>query len=110
MTSRISGCTWFGTPRHYCELESAESELWEEEPDPLLEEVAKVVSKDNPVWEGSVTALTKQIQYCANPISLAMKLNVCADQLKTDYHIRYERYRSHKGRGVKLTLERPNDE
>ncbi len=92
------------------ELESTETELWEEEPDPLLEEVAKVVSEDNPKWEGSVTALAKQIQYSASPISLAMRLNVCADQLKTDYHIRYERYRSHKGRGVKLTLERPNDE
>ena len=92
------------------EMESAETELWEEEPDPLLEEVAKVVSKDNPKWEGSVTALAKQIQYSASPISLAMRLNVCADQLKTDYHIRYERYRSHKGRGVKLTLERPNGE
>ena len=89
------------------EMESAETELWEEEPDPLLEEVAKVVSDDNPKWEGSVTALAKQIQYNASPISLAMKLNVCADRLKQDYHIRYERYRSHKGRGVRLTLEPP---
>ena len=89
------------------EMESAETELWEEEPDPLLEEVAKVVSEDNPKWEGSVTALAKQIQYSASPISLAMRLNVCADRLKQDYHIRYERYRSHKGRGVRLTLELP---
>ena len=89
------------------EMESAETELWEEEPDPLLEEVAKVVSEDNPKWEGSVTALAKQIQYSASPISLAMKLNVCADRLKQDYHIKYERYRSHKGRGVRLTLELP---
>lgn len=36
-----------------------------------------------------------------------MKLNVCADRLKQDYHIKYERYRSHKGRGVRLTLELP---
>ena len=89
------------------EMGSAETELWEEEPDPLLEEVAKVVTEDNPKWEGSVTALAKQIQYSASPISLAMKLNVCADRLKQDYHIKYERYRSHKGRGVRLTLEFP---
>jgi hypothetical protein len=89
------------------DMESAETELWEEEPDPLLEEVAKVVSEDNPKWEGSVTALAKQIQYISSPISLAMRLNVCADKLKQDYHIRYERYRSHKGRGVRLTLELP---
>lgn len=87
------------------ELESAETELWEEEPDPLLEEVAKVASEDKPIWEGSVTALARQIQYSASPISLAMRLNVCADRLKQDYHIRYERYRSHKGRSVRLTLE-----
>ena len=36
-----------------------------------------------------------------------MKLNVCADRLKQDYRIKYERYRSHKGRGVRLTLELP---
>ena len=89
------------------EMESAETELWEEEPDPLLEEVARVVSEENPKWEGSVTALAKQIQYSASPISLAMKLNVCADRLKQDYHIKYERFRSHKGRGVRLTLEPP---
>ena len=89
------------------EMESAETELWEEEPDPLLEEVAKVVSEENPKWEGSVTALAKQIQYSASPISMAMRLNVCADRLKQDYHIRYERYRSHKGRSVRLTLELP---
>lgn len=87
------------------EMVSTETELWEEEPDPLLEEVAKVVSEGKPIWEGSVTALAKQIQYSASPISLAMRLNVCADRLKQDYHIRYERYRSHKGRGVRLTLE-----
>ena len=69
--------------------------------------MAKAVSEDTPKWEGSVTALAKQIQYSANPNSLAMKLNVCADRLKQDYHIKYERYRSHKGRGVRLTLERP---
>ena len=89
------------------EMESAETELWEEEPDPLLEEVAKVVSEENPKWKGSVTALAKQIQYSSSPISLAMKLNVSADRLKQDYHIKYERYRSHKGRGVRLTLEFP---
>lgn len=72
-------------------MESAETELWVEEPDPLLEEVAKVVSEDKPKWEGSVTALAKQIQYSASPIFLAMRLNVCADRLKQNYHIKYER-------------------
>ena len=73
----------------------------------MLEEVAKVVSEDTPKWESSVTTLAKLIQYSTSPISLAMRLNVCADRLKQDYHIRYERYRSHKGRGVRLTLEPP---
>ena len=87
------------------EMESAETELWEEESDPLLEEVAKVVSDEQPVWEGTATELAARIKYDSSPISLAMKLNVCADQLKMHYHIRYERYRCHKGRGVRLTLE-----
>ena len=75
-------------------MENAETELWEEEPDPLLEEVARVISEDKPKWEGSVTALAKQIQYSANPISLAMKLNVCADRLKQDYHSQQPRTKS----------------
>lgn len=89
------------------EMESAETELWEEEPDPLLEEVVALVTEDNSSWEGTATELAEQIHYNSSAISLAMKLNVCADKLKQDYHIRYERYRSHKGRGVKLTLEPP---
>ena len=87
------------------EMESAETEMWEEEVDPLLEQVAAIVSEDSPTWEGTATELAAKLNYTSSPISLAMKLNVCADQLKTDYHIRYERYRCHKGRGVRLTLE-----
>ena len=36
-------------------LDHAENELWKQPPDPVLEAVAKIVSSENPEWEGSPT-------------------------------------------------------
>jgi hypothetical protein len=40
------------------ELEKAETELWKEPPEPLLEEIAKIVTAENPDWTGSPTELS----------------------------------------------------
>ena len=40
----------------------AETELWKEPPEPLLDEIAELVMKDNPYWEGSPTALVALIK------------------------------------------------
>ena len=37
------------------DLQKAETELWKEPPEPLLDEIAELVMKDNPYWEGSPT-------------------------------------------------------
>ena len=39
--------------------------------------------------------------------ALAMRLNVRAGKLATEYHIRYENTRTHAGRSISLTLEPP---
>ncbi len=39
------------------ELERAETELWKEPPDPVLEAVAALVTKDNPDWCGTASEL-----------------------------------------------------
>ena len=43
------------------DLQKAETELWKEPPEPLLDEIAELVMKDNPYWEGSPTALVALI-------------------------------------------------
>ena len=40
------------------DLQKAETELWKEPPEPLLDEIAELVMKDNPYWEGSPTAIS----------------------------------------------------
>ena len=38
-------------------LESAEVDLWVEPPDPVLDAVAKIVSAESPLWNGTATEL-----------------------------------------------------
>ena len=53
----------------------------------------------------NATALAAALQTDMKPNALAMRLNVRAGKLLTDYHIRYENSRSHAGRSISLTLE-----
>ena len=89
------------------ELERLESEPWVEPPDPILEAVATLVTADKPTWGGTATELAAAIQTDMKPNALAMRLNVRARRLATEYHIRYENSRSHAGRNIRLTLEPP---
>ena len=43
-------------------LDRAETELWKNLPDPLLDKVAAIVTEDNPVWSGSATELAALLQ------------------------------------------------
>lgn len=90
------------------ELERLETELWVEPPDPMLEAVAALVTADRPVWDGTATELAVAIQTDMKPNALAMRLNVQAGRLATEYHIRYENSRNHAGRSIRLTLEPPH--
>ncbi len=89
------------------ELERLETEPWVEPPDPVLEAVAALVTADRPAWGGTATELAAALQTDMKPNALAMRLNVRAGKLLTDYHIRYENSRSHAGRSISLTLEPP---
>lgn len=88
------------------DLERAETELWKAPPEPLLEEIAKVITPDNPEWQGSPTELTSLLGVDVKANVLTLKLNVNAGRLFEEYGIRYENKRCHDGRKVKLTLER----
>jgi len=88
------------------DLERAETELWKAPPEPLLEEIIKVITVDNPEWQGSPTELTSLLGVDMKANVLTLKLNVNAGRLFEEYGIRYENKRCHDGRKVKLTLER----
>ena len=86
-------------------LERMEAEQWIEPPDPVLEAIAALVTAERPFWCGTATELVEALQVDMKPNALAMRLNVRAGKLLTDYHIRYENSRSHAGRSISLILE-----
>ena len=88
-------------------LERMEAEQWIEPPDPVLEAIVTLVTAERPTWGGTATELAAALQTDMKPNALAMRLNVWAGKLLTDYHIRYENSRSHAGRSISLTLEPP---
>lgn len=85
-------------------LEKAETELWKEPPEPILESVAKFINADNPQWVGSPTELVLKLGLDIQANVLTLKLNVNAGRLLNEYGIRYENKRCHEGRRVRLTL------
>ena len=83
----------------------AETELWKEPPEPLLEEVAKHFTVENPKWVGTPTELASILGVDMKPNTITMKLNVNAGRLFSEYGIRYESKRTHDGRRVMIVRE-----
>ena len=86
------------------ELERSEAEMWEEPPDPVLQEVSGLLTPGNPVWTGTATELAAALRTDMKPNALAMRLNIRADALFEKFHVRYESGRNHAGRQIRLTL------
>ncbi len=84
-------------------FDHADTELYKEPPDPLLEKVAALVTVERPTWQGSAKELIEELGLDLKPNALAMRLNVRAAKLKSDYGIRYENTRTHAGRIISLT-------
>ena len=90
-------CVW--------KLIKAETELWKEPADPVLEVVAKVVSEEKPRWCGTASELLQFLpDLDMQPNVLTRKLNIGAEQLFVNYGIRYESNRKCTGRIIKLEL------
>lgn len=92
------------TERLIWQLEKAETELWKEPPDPILEAVAALVTDQQPMWSGTPTELVETLALDMKPNTLTMRLNVNAGRLQNEYGIRYENRRTHEGRNIKLLL------
>ena len=83
----------------------AETDLWKESPEPLLEQISQFITTENPTWTGTSTELTNALGVQMLPNHLSRKLNVNAGKLLKDYGIYYESKRSHDGRTIKLVLQ-----
>ena len=82
------------------ELESVETELWKEPPDPILEAVAKMMIDQG--WTGTPSQLVEVLAVDLQPNALTKRLNVKASQLENEYGIHYESKRTHAGRRIIL--------
>ena len=91
-------------------IERAETELWKEPPDSVLEAVAALVTDEQPSWYGAPTELVGQLGLDIKANLLSMRLNVKASQLLNEYHIHYESGRTHDGRYICLTLSFQRDD
>lgn len=85
------------------ELTKAETELWKEPIDPVLEVLVNFMENQQE-WSGTATDLLEQLpKLTMQPNVLTRKLNISMERLYVDYHISYESTRGHSGRMIKLT-------
>lgn len=96
----------FDRERCIWQLTKAETELWQEPPDPILEAVADFLRIRDLQWHGSASELIAMLSLEIQPNVLTRRLNVGAERLWNEYNIRYESNRNHSGRTIKLTPER----
>lgn len=90
-------------------LESVETELWKEPPEPILEKISQVLSSVGNEWSGSPMVLVELLALDMKPNVLKLKLNINAGHLYNEYGIRYENKRCHDGRKVTLIYEQRDD-
>lgn len=86
------------------QFEKSESELWKENPDPLLESIANFIMCNNGEWIGTPTELAKILATDIQPNALSMMLNVRAGKLFEEYKICYAKGRNHGGRYIQFSL------
>ena len=87
------------------ELDRAETDLWKEPPEPLLEIIARKITPDCPTWQGTPTELVTFLGVEIQPNALSMKLNVNAGRLLQEYKISYSSRRTHKSKLISLELK-----
>ena len=92
--------------REHCvwQFDRAETELWQEAPDPILEMVAGLLKEDT-TWSGTASELAEKLGTEFQPNVLTRRLNVNAERLWNEYGIRYDSKRTHIGRLVKFARE-----
>ena len=83
-------------------LRKAETELWKEPPEPILDRIAEFITADNPHWVGTATELIEKIGTDIPVNAITKKLNVNVGRLFNEYGIVYKSSRTHDGRRIEL--------
>ncbi len=92
-----TSCLW--------EFIKAENDIAPLPPDPLLENVASLLTEDMPTWMGTASELLPLLgDTDLQPNTLTRKLNTGVERLLNEYGIRYENNRTHFGKMIKLSL------
>ena len=86
-------------------LTKAETELWKEPSEPLLEKIAVTLFSESSRWEGTASELCERLGVDIKPNVLSLRLSINASRLFRDYGIRYQNSRTHDGRKVSLWKE-----
>lgn len=86
-------------------LEKAETELWIEPPEPLLEQISKMCFSESNCWNGTPTELCEKLSVDMKPNILTLRLNVNAGRLFKEYNIHYKNVCTHNGRKISLINE-----
>lgn len=68
--------------------------------EPILDEIAKIVTEEKPIWNGTATELVEQIKTDIHPNNITKILNVNATRLLNVYGIQYQNRRTHEGRCI----------
>ena len=87
------------------ELESVETELWQEPPDPFLESIAAFLSSAGERWEGTASELCSLLNLDCKPNVLSLRLSIGSVRLLRDHDIHYMASRNHGGRKITLWKE-----
>ena len=87
------------------ELESVETELWQEPPDPFLDSIAEFLSSAGGRWDGTASELCGLLHLDCKPNVLSLRLSVGSARLLRDHDIRYKASRNHGGRKISLWKE-----
>lgn len=88
------------------ELVKAETELWKEPADPVLEAISEIVTEEKKEWKGTASELLELLPGAdMQPNVLTRKLNVNMERLLVEYGILYKASRGHSGRIIKLIFK-----
>ena len=87
------------------QLERAETELWKEPPDSVLDAVAAIITAEQPEWKGSPAELVGVLGLDMKPNVLTKRLNVNAGRLLNEHGVCYTSDRNHGGRYIRLILD-----
>lgn len=85
----------------YWELQSKETELWKEPPEPLLEAIAEFITAENTDWAGTATELLEKTNLSIPVNSITKRMNVNASCYLTS--------RLRKIKSVQKRFEKPKN-